>query len=82
MAMLLGQWRVGAPPPLKDSFPGFKLRGDGAAQARQACMDRPFMMKRPDETVGVTFLGDGHKPHGNDTRVVSSYETRHAMPHT
>lgn len=45
MVMLLDQWRMGAPSPLKDRSPGLKLCGDGAAQTRQAFV-RPFMKEK------------------------------------
>lgn len=76
----------GTPLPAEGSFPRPQaLWGTWCwmlAQARQAFMNRPFMRKRPDETVRVAFLGHGHKPQGNNTRVVNSNHISVARPAT
>lgn len=74
----------GSPLPAEGSFPRPQALWGAwcrmLAQARQAFMNRPFIRKRPDETVEVAFLGDGIS-HMGTHGVVNSYHSRDAMPH-
>lgn len=62
--------------PLKDCFPasGFV----GMVLAKLLCCT--LITRRPDETVEVAFLSNGHKPHGN-ARVINSPHISYIRPH-